>query len=149
VIPTTEAQRAKDEMLGADSSSLPWRMPMALSIFLAMLFVLTALGLMFFFGYEGYQSNFTLAKSKEPAEVLRVAFTTGSFFIVPLLVGTLCSFWIAPEKLPWLLLVLLCLGAKIQSDLSQNFLYILIWPANVGLSCFIAIRCIARLRKKV
>jgi len=106
-----------------------------------LVFILIAIGLAVFFGYEGYLSNSSLAKSEELFETLRVSFIVGSFFIVPLLIASACCFKVHPKNLPWLSLILLCIGAIVQWNLFNNFLYIFIWPANVFLAIKIAVNC--------
>ena len=107
------------------------------------IFALIAVCLISFFGYDGYIGNSSLSKSSALWDVLLVGALTGSFFIVPLLIGLIFSCKSNPNDLPLAQLFVLCLGATIQSALCGNFLYILIWPTNIVLSWWVGARCYA------
>jgi len=110
----------------------------------SLVFALVALCLATYFCYEGYQSNFSLAKGKQLADIIPVALVTGSPFTVPLLIAIFFAF--RTHDLPWLALGLLCAGALLQGA-TQNFFYLLVWPANVLLAFVVAVLCFARSRR--
>jgi hypothetical protein len=113
-------------------------------VFTALMFFLAAV-----FCYLGLASNGSLL-GKSPTYLTyagAIAMSSG-YFIIPLLIASSCSPFISVSKLPWLRVLLVCVGAWADYTIGNSFAALLIFPYNIAATWSVAIGCLPVLRNK-
>ena len=101
------------------------------------IYVLILCILILAFSYEGYNSNSSPNTVKTLLEVMLIIAFSSWLFLLPLTYGLVIVFLFLNDEtmaVVWWPIILLCCGAVLQYKLSNNVMYLLIWPANVLLS---------------